>query len=93
MIRPRASCYVKEDVVMLEEKKYFIHGKDDSDGTPAIAGRGKRIPERAAEAIFDDMVSFAEYALCGSLCCYLMRPLTSAHYPVEFMAALTCPGM
>jgi DNA polymerase III, alpha subunit len=90
----RRAMSKKKMSVMLEEKKYFIHGKDDSDGTPAIAGCvANGIPERAAEAIFDDMVSFAEYAFNKShAAAYAVvsyeTAYLKAHYPVEFMAAL-----
>lgn len=90
----RRAMSKKKMSVMLEEKKYFIYGKDDSDGTPAIAGCvANGIPERAAEAIFDDMVSFAEYAFNKShAAAYAVVSYETAylkvHYPVEFMAAL-----
>ena len=90
----RRAMSKKKMSVMLEEKKYFIHGKDDSDGTPAIAGCvANGIPESAAEAIFDDMVSFAEYAFNKShAAAYAVvsyeTAYLKAHYPVEFMAAL-----
>ena len=90
----RRAMSKKKMSVMLEEKKYFIHGKDDSDGTPSIAGCvANGIPERAAEAIFDDMVSFAEYAFNKShAAAYAVVSYETAylkvHYPVEFMAAL-----
>lgn len=90
----RRAMSKKKMIVMLEEKKYFIRGKDDSDGTPAIAGCvANGIPERAAEAIFDDMVSFAEYAFNKShAAAYAVisyeTAYLKAHYPVEFMAAL-----
>lgn len=90
----RRAMSKKKMSVMLEEKKYFIHGKDDSDGTPAIRGCiANGIPEKAAEAIFDDMVSFAEYAFNKShAAAYAVisyeTAYLKAHYPVEFMAAL-----
>ena len=90
----RRAMSKKKMSVMLEEKKYFIHGKDDSDGTPAITGCvANGISERAAEAIFDDMVSFAEYAFNKShAAAYAVisyeTAYLKAHYPVEFMAAL-----
>ncbi|HHW95405.1 MAG TPA: DNA polymerase III subunit alpha [Mogibacterium sp.] len=89
----RAMSKKKMDV-MLEEKKYFIHGKDDSDGTPAIRGCiANGISEKAAEAIFEDMVTFAAYAFNKShAAAYAVISYETAylksHYPVEFMAAL-----
>ncbi|MGN0718228.1 MAG: DNA polymerase III subunit alpha, partial [Anaerovoracaceae bacterium] len=89
----RAMSKKKMDV-MLEEKEYFIHGKTDEDGNVEIAGCVRNgIPEEAAEAIFQDMVSFAEYAFNKShaaaygVVAYETGWL-KAHYPVEFMAAL-----
>ncbi|MGN0713919.1 MAG: DNA polymerase III subunit alpha, partial [Anaerovoracaceae bacterium] len=87
----RAMSKKKMDV-MLEEKEYFIHGKLDEDGNVEIAGCVRNgIPEEAAEAIFQDMVSFAEYAFNKShaaaygVVAYETGWL-KAHYPVEFMA-------
>ena len=58
----RAMSKKKMDV-MLEEKEYFIHGKTDEEGNVEIAGCVRNgIPEHAAEEIFNDMVSFAQYA-------------------------------
>ena len=89
----RAMSKKKMDV-MLEEKEYFIHGKTDEAGNVEIAGCVRNgIPEEAAEEIFQDMVSFAEYAFNKShaaaygVVAYETGWL-KAHYPVEFMAAL-----
>ena len=58
----RAMSKKKMDV-MLEEKEYFIHGKLDENGEVEIAGCVRNgIPENVAEEIFNQMVSFAEYA-------------------------------
>ena len=89
----RAMSKKKMDV-MLEEKEYFIHGKTAADGTVEIAGCVRNgIPEAAAEAIFNDMVSFAEYAFNKShAAAYAVVAYETgylkAYYPVEFMAAL-----
>ena len=80
--------------VMLEEKEYFIHGKLDDDGNVEIAGCVRNgIPENIAEEIFNQMVSFAEYAFNKShSAAYAVIAYETAylkyHYPVEFMAAL-----
>ena len=56
----RAMSKKKMDV-MLEEKEYFIHGKTDEKGNVEIAGCVRNgIPEDAAEAIFNDMVTFEQ---------------------------------
>lgn len=89
----RAMSKKKMDV-MLEEKKYFIHGKTDANGNIEIEGCVRRgIPEAAAEVIFNDMVSFAQYAFNKShAAAYAVVAYETGylklHYPVEFMAAL-----
>lgn len=89
----RAMSKKKMDV-MLEEKEYFINGKYDEDGNMEISGCIKNgIPREAAEDIFNQMVSFAEYAFNKShAAAYAVLAYETAylkvHYPVEFMAAL-----
>lgn len=89
----RAMSKKKKDV-MLQEKEYFIHGKTDENGSVEIEGCVRRgISEAAAESIFADMETFAQYAFNKSHAAayavvayetgYLKR-----YYPVEFMAAL-----
>lgn len=80
--------------VMLQEKDYFINGKLDDDGNVEIAGCIRNgVPEKIAEEIFNQMVSFAEYAFNKShAAAYAVVAYETgylkAHYPVEFMAAL-----
>lgn len=80
--------------VMLKEKEYFIHGKTDNDGNVEIAGCVRNgIPKAIAEDIFNQMVSFAEYAFNKShAAAYAVIAYETAYlktyYPVEFMAAL-----
>ncbi len=80
--------------VMLQEKDYFINGKLADDGSVEIAGCVRNgVPEDAAEQIFNQMVSFAEYAFNKShAAAYAVLAYETgylkAHYPVEFMAAL-----
>ena len=89
----RAMSKKKMDV-MLEEKEYFIHGKKDEEGNAEIAGCVRNgVPEDTAEKIFNQMVSFAEYAFNKShAAAYAVLAYETAylkaHYPVEFMAAL-----
>ena len=89
----RAMSKKKMDV-MLEEKEYFIHGKIDDDGNVEIAGCVRNgVPEDAAEEIFNQMVSFAEYAFNKShAAAYAVLAYETGylkvHYPAEFMAAL-----
>ena len=88
----RAMSKKKHDV-MMEEKEYFINGKVNENGEVEIPGCVRNgITREAAEAIFADMETFAQYAFNKSHAAayavvayetgYLKR-----YYPVEFMAA------
>jgi len=89
----RAMSKKKMDV-MLKEKEYFIHGKpEDSEGAAIRGCVANGVSEAAAEAIFEDMVTFAAYAFNKShAAAYAVISYETgylkAHYPVEFMAAL-----
>ncbi|MEG0830184.1 MAG: DNA polymerase III subunit alpha [Anaerovoracaceae bacterium] len=89
----RAMSKKKMDV-MLEEKEYFIHGKTDDSGNVEITGCIRNgIDQKAAEEIFNQMVSFAEYAFNKShAAAYAVisyeTAYLKAYYPVEFMSAL-----
>ena len=84
----------KKMAKMLEEKEYFIRGKTGENGEVEIPGCVRNgIPEPAAEEIYNQMVSFAEYAFNKShAAAYAVLAYETAwlktHYPVEFMAAL-----
>ncbi len=83
----RAMSKKKMDV-MLKEQNAFIHG---TDGVPGCSAKG--IPENAAREIFNQMVSFAEYAFNKShAAAYAVLAYETAYlkayYPVEFMVAL-----
>ena len=90
----RRAMSKKKRAVMLEEKEYFIHGKTAEDGTVEIPGCVRNgIPEAAAEKIFSDMESFAEYAFNKShAAAYAVLAYETGYlkryYPTEFMAAL-----
>lgn len=90
----RRAMSKKKMAVMLEEKEYFIHGKKDADGNVEIKGCiANGVSEAAAEAIFEDMVTFAQYAFNKShAAAYAVVSYETGylkkHYPVEFMAAL-----
>ena len=89
----RAMSKKKMDV-MLQEKEYFINGKTDEAGNIEIAGCVRNgVPRQAAEEIFNQMISFAEYAFNKShAAAYAVLAYETSylktHYPVEFMAAL-----
>ncbi len=83
----RAMSKKKMDV-MLKEQEAFIHGNDQ---VPGCKSRG--IPEDVAGEIFNQMVSFAEYAFNKShAAAYAVIAYETgylkANFPVEFMAAL-----
>lgn len=90
----RRAMSKKKRKVMEEEKEYFIYGKAAQEGSPAIDGCTHRgISEEAAEAVFQDMSSFAQYAFNKShAAAYAVVAYETAylkyHYPAEFMAAL-----
>ena len=90
----RRAVAKKQADVLEQQRKYFLYGSDGSDGSSPCDGCIKRgISEEAANAIFDDMASFASYAFNKShsaayayvtyQTAYLRR-----HYPCEFMAAM-----
>lgn len=90
----RRAMSKKQRDAMEEEKQYFIHGKDDEEGNVEIMGCIRNgISQRAAEMVYSQMESFAEYAFNKShgaayaVLAYQTAYL-KAHYPVEFMAAL-----
>lgn len=90
----RRAMSKKKKKVMMEEKEYFIHGKLRDDGTVEIPGCIRNgISEEAAEQIFSDMETFAQYAFNKShAAAYAVLAFETAYlkcyYPVEFMAAL-----
>ncbi|MBR3053605.1 MAG: DNA polymerase III subunit alpha, partial [Firmicutes bacterium] len=89
----RAMSKKKHDV-MQEEKKAFIYGKEGEDGQASVPGCLKNgISKEAAEAIFADMETFAQYAFNKShAAAYAVVAFETGYlkkyYPVEFMAAL-----
>ncbi|MDR3121380.1 MAG: DNA polymerase III subunit alpha, partial [Clostridiales bacterium] len=96
----RAMSKKKHDV-MEKERRSFVHGVTDADGTVLIAGAVRNgVPEAVANKIFDDMTDFASYAFNKShSAAYALVVYQTAwlkyHYPVEFMAATlnSCMGV
>jgi DNA polymerase-3 subunit alpha len=92
MVR-RAMSKKKMDVMLKEEQK-FSFGETDEDGRINVAGCVRNgISEGAAREIFNQMVSFAEYAFNKShAAAYAVLAYQTAYlktyYPIEFMAAL-----
>ena len=90
----RRAVAKKQPEVLAEQKKYFIHGSDGTDGGSKCDGCLKRgVSEEAANKIFDDMASFASYAFNKShAAAYSLLTYQTAwlrcYYPQEFMAAM-----
>ncbi|HVI42891.1 MAG TPA: DNA polymerase III subunit alpha, partial [Anaerovoracaceae bacterium] len=88
----RAMSKKKMDI-LLKEQEYFVYGKE-KDGNIEIKGCIRNgIPESAANEIYNQMISFAEYAFNKShAAAYAVLAYQTAYlktyYPVEFMAAL-----
>ncbi len=89
----RAMAKKKHDV-MEQERKIFINGLTATDGTVTVEGCVRRgVPAATANAIFDEMSSFASYAFNKShaaayaLVAYQTAYLKCLH-PKEYMAAL-----
>ncbi len=73
-----------------KEREAFLHG-DPKRGIPGCVANG--VPEGAAQAIYDEMYDFAEYAfnkshsLVYAIVCY-QTAWFKCHHPREYMAAL-----
>lgn len=89
----RAMSKKKMDI-MLKEQEYFVYGKEDESGNIEIQGCVRNgIPEKAAKEIYNQMISFAEYAFNKShAAAYAVLAYQTAflktYYTVEFMAGL-----
>ena len=89
----RAMSKKKHDV-MLQERKHFVHGLTDENGNVICEGAVRRgVSEKAANEIFDEMMSFASYAFNKAhAAAYAYVAYQTAylkcHYPCEFLAAL-----
>ena len=88
----RRAMSKKKHKVMEAEREHFVHGcTEPGRECPGCVKNG--ISEQAANAIYDEMVSFASYAFNKShAACYAYVAFQTAylkcHYPREFMAAL-----
>lgn len=89
----RAMSKKKADV-MEKERQYFVHGIVNENGEIEVEGAVRRgVDEATANSIFDEMISFAEYAFNKShAACYAYVAYQTAYlkykYPRQFMAAL-----
>lgn len=90
----RRAVAKKQADVLEQQRKFFLYGSDGTDGGSKCDGCIKRgISAEAANAIFDDMASFASYAFNKShSAAYAYVTYQTAwlrcHYPQEFMAAM-----
>lgn len=90
----RRAMSKKKASVMAEERKHFIYGKTEEDGTVSIDGAIRRgVPEAVADNIFNEMMDFAQYAFNKShAAAYAVVAYQTAYlkcfYPAEYMAAL-----
>ena len=87
----RAMSKKKHDV-MERERQHFVYG-NKAPGSECAGCVANGIDEKTANAIFDDMSSFASYAFNKShAACYAYVAYQTAylkcHYPCELMAAL-----
>lgn len=85
----RAMAKKKADV-MQKERKNFVYGNDE-ENVPGCIRNG--ISEKVANKIFDEMITFAEYAFNKShgvvySVVTFQTAYLKAHYTKEFMAAL-----
>lgn len=85
----RAISKKKQDVIVAE-RKAFIYG-DETRGIPGAIANG--VPEATAQAIYDEILDFANYAFNKAhAVCYAKVAYDTAylkcHYPKEYMAAL-----
>ncbi|HIT35020.1 MAG TPA: DNA polymerase III subunit alpha [Candidatus Faecousia intestinigallinarum] len=86
----RRAISKKKQKVIEAERKVFVYG-DQTQGIPGCIARG--ISEQAAQAIYDEIVDFANYAFNKShAVCYAVVAYQTAylkcHYPKQYMAAL-----
>ncbi len=90
----RRAMSKKKATVMEEERAHFVHGMVDEQGNVLLEGAIRRgIDERCANAIFDEMMDFANYAFNKShAAAYAIVAYQTAyfkyHYPTQYMAAL-----
>lgn len=90
----RRAVAKKQADVLAAQRKFFLYGSDGNDGGSKCDGCLKRgISAEAANAIFDDMASFASYAFNKShSAAYALVTYQTAwlrhYYPQEFMAAM-----
>ena len=86
----RRAISKKKQAVIVSERKAFIYGDPERNIPGAIANG---VPEATAQAIYDEILDFANYAFNKAhAVCYAKVAYDTAylkcHYPKEYMAAL-----
>ncbi len=90
----RRAMAKKKHKIMEEERQNFVHGMVNEQGEVLIPGCVRNgVPERVANQIYDEMISFASYAFNKShAAAYAVVAVQTGwlkrHYPVPFMAAI-----
>jgi DNA-directed DNA polymerase III (polc) len=90
----RRAMSKKKHKVMEEERKNFIYGIVDENGSTTVQGAVRNgVSEKAANEIFDQMMDFASYAFNKShAAAYAVLAYETGYlrryYPVEFFAAM-----
>ena len=90
----RRAMAKKKKKVMDEEREIFVHGMTDAEGKVTVPGCVRNgVPEKVANEIYDEMISFASYAFNKShAAAYGVVAMQTAwlkrYYPVQFMAAM-----
>lgn len=90
----RRAVSKKKNEVLKNERKKFVFGNTGEDGSPACDGAiNRNISETAANKIFEQMISFADYAFNKShAAAYALVSYQTAwlknKYPREYMASL-----
>ena len=90
----RRAMSKKKFDVMEKERQNFVDGIVDESGNVVLDGAVRRgVDEKTANAIFDEMIDFANYAFNKShAACYAIVAYQTAYlkcfYPTQFIAAL-----
>ncbi len=90
----RRAMSKKKESEMKKEREVFVYGSEGKDGDPKVDGAVARgVPADVANAIFDEMGAFANYAFNKShaaayAAIAYQTAYLKAHYPKEYMAAL-----
>ena len=90
----RRAMAKKKHKIMDQEREIFVHGLVDEQGEVKVPGCVRNgVPEKIANEIYDEMISFASYAFNKShAAAYSVVAMQTAwlkrYYPVQFMAAM-----